>query len=91
MDAQNLWLDSAPALRGHVEPLSVRQLDPIPQGPRMPAVVDAELSWPLPGSRCEQGPLQVSGKGSPRQAALSSHCTPLGRPLSTQPLGVTLS
>lgn len=69
MDAQNLWLDSTPALRGHVEPLSVRQLDPIPQGPRMPAVVDAELSWPLPGSRCEQGPLQVSGKGSPRQAA----------------------
>lgn len=44
MDAQNLWLDSAPALKGHVEPLSVRQLDPIPQGPRMPAVVDAELS-----------------------------------------------
>lgn len=55
MEVQNLWLDSAPALRGHVEPLSVGQLEPIPQGPWMPVVVDAELSWPLPGSRCEQG------------------------------------
>lgn len=62
MEAQNLWLDSAPALRGHAEPLSVGRLGPIPQGPRMPEVVDAELSWPLPGpgrDRALQGPLQM--------------------------------
>lgn len=67
MDAQNSRLDSASALKGHVEPLSVRQLDPIPRDLgclRWWTLSSAGLS---PG-RDEQGPAGVR-KGSPRQVA----------------------